>query len=417
MKLSAIQKAGVGAVAGLACAVVGTRLLPFLLSTRYLPHRYCYLAQPWLVWTNVVTDSLIFASYASIFGSLWWMANRLRGRNELSSYLWVIVSFGAFILACGVTHAMETVTVWLPVYRLSALMKVVAAIVSVPTAIFFGRAAPAIAEHVHRFLNMLSTSEREKEMAVSALVASEKLAVVGRLSASISHEINNPLEAVGNVLYILRNDPAIPAESLSLLKTAEAELFRAAKIASNTLMFYRESVKPVEVSLDELVQSVFQLLKRRFDDRGIRVSCRFRGDQRVEAFPGELKQVIINLLQNAGDAIDKDGEIFAHVQARTQHGKQGYAITVADTGKGMDQEHRAQLFKMFFTTKGLAGTGLGLWLVKSILDKHHGTVRIRSRLGVGTVFSIWLPRQLKHAVSGELLPSRLAPVELIGGTT
>ncbi len=257
MKLSAIQKAGVGVVAGLACAVVGTRLLPFLLSTRYLPHRYCYLAQPWLVWTNVVTDSLIFASYASIFGSLWWMANRLRGRNELSSYLWVIVSFGAFILACGVTHAMETVTVWLPVYRLSALMKVVAAIVSVPTAIFFGRAAPAIAEHVHRFLNMLSTSEREKEMAVSALVASEKLAVVGRLSASISHEINNPLEAVGNVLYILRNDPAIPAESLSLLKTAEAELFRAAKIASNTLMFYRESVKPVEVSLDELVQSVF----------------------------------------------------------------------------------------------------------------------------------------------------------------
>lgn len=412
MRMSFTKKLVVGVIGGLGLVAAATWSIPFLLSTRYLPHRYCYLAQPWLVWTNVVTDSIIFISYAWIFASLWWMANKLRNRREIHAYLWIFVSFGLFILACGVTHAMETVTIWLPVYRLSALTKVLAALVSFPTAVLFSRAAPSVEKNMRRFLDMLSTTEREKELAISALVASEKLAVVGRLSASISHEINNPLEAVGNLLYILRTDPTMPPRLLETLKVAEAELFRAARIASNTLMFYRESVKPVEVSLDELVQSVFHLLKHKLDERQIRFDCRYRGDQRMEVFPGELKQVVINLLQNAADAIGKDGRILAHVQARSQHGERGYAITVGDTGKGMDREQRARLFTMFFTTKGMAGTGLGLWLVKSILDKHHGTVRVRSRPGTGTVFSIWLPRELKHAESSELLPSRLESMEL-----
>ncbi len=412
MKLSSFQRRALAAAGAVGLAAAGFWLLPFFLSTRYLPHRFCYLAQPWLVWTNVVTDSIIFISYAWIFASLWWLANKLRNRAEVRAYLWIFVSFGLFILACGVTHAMETITVWLPVYRLSALIKVLAALVSFPTAVLFSRAAPTVEKNMRRFLEMLSTTEREKEMAISALVASEKLAVVGRLSASISHEINNPLEAVGNLLYILKNDPAVPAESQGLLKTAESELFRAAKIASNTLMFYRESVKPVTVSLDELVQGVFHLLKHKLDERHILYDCRFRGDQRVEVFPGELKQVIINLLQNAADAIGKNGRIVVHVQARSLHGERGYAITVGDTGKGIKLEERSRLFTMFFTTKGMAGTGLGLWLVKSILDKHHGTVKVRSKPGVGTVLSVWLPRELKLAESSELLPSRVGTVGL-----
>ena len=218
-KLLALSAFGI-VVAGI---LAQTGALRALFSSSYVPHRYCYLAQPGLVWTNVVMDGLIGLSYAIIFSALFWIANRLRGVPDLRGYLWIFISFGTFIVACGATHIMEIVTVWIPVYPLSATVKVICAAASVPTAILFTRAAPALARAIGSFLAMLSTTRMEREQAVLALAASEKLAVAGRISASISHEIKNPLDTVGNLLYLLIQDERIDLAELEVALAGKVE--------------------------------------------------------------------------------------------------------------------------------------------------------------------------------------------------
>jgi two-component system, sensor histidine kinase and response regulator len=148
-------------LAVVACARAGAFSL--LLSSNYLPHRFCYLAQPGLIWTNVSMDALIAAAYGVIFGCLFWIVGRLKSLSELKAYTWIIVSFGTFILACGVTHAMEVVTVWWPVYRLSAAFKIICAGVSIPTALLFFRATPGLTRNLRQFLETFSRARRQTE--------------------------------------------------------------------------------------------------------------------------------------------------------------------------------------------------------------------------------------------------------------
>jgi signal transduction histidine kinase len=364
----------------------------FLLSANYLPHRYCYLIQPGLVWTNVTMDGLIAVSYLVIFMGLFWMAAKLRHRAEIKSYLWIFLSFGTFIVACGMTHVMEMITIWWPVYRLSAAVKVVCAAASVPTAILFVRIAPAVTRNMERFLSTLSATQYEKDQALVSLIAAEKLAVAGRISASIAHEIKNPLESVGNVLHLLRTSPGFPAEMLPLMDTADSEMARAVHIAGSTLSLYRESLAPVEVSLTPLIQSVIDLQTADFVHHNIQVQPRLRTPRAIYAYPGELRQIFINLIHNATAAIGENGSIFVRVQPRLG----GYSITIADNGPGIEPANRAKLFSLFFTTKGESGTGLGLWLVQSLVEKHGGRIRFRSRIAGesiirGSLFNIWLP--------------------------
>ncbi len=143
------------AMSGLvAIAVAWSGVLSPLFSADYLPHRYCYLAKPGLIWTNVAMDGLIALSYAVIFGSLWWVAHRLRRTRMLDAYQWIFLAFGAFIAACGATHLMEVVTVWWPVYPLSAAVKVVCALASIPTAVLFARAAPGLVAQITHFFEL-----------------------------------------------------------------------------------------------------------------------------------------------------------------------------------------------------------------------------------------------------------------------
>ena len=221
-----------------------TGVLAGLFSPNYLPHRFCYLQQPWLVWTNVTMDGLIAISYASIFVSLFWIAGKLRSLQDLRTYLWILIAFGTFIVACGATHLMELITVWWPVYPISAGVKVLCAAASVPTAILFARAAPGLATNIRHFLQMLSTTQQEKDQAVGALLASEKLVVAGRISASISHEIKNPLDTAGNLLYLLAADPRMPSDLVAMAKTASSELQRADEIAQSNLSLLRKSSAP-----------------------------------------------------------------------------------------------------------------------------------------------------------------------------
>ena len=377
-----------------------TGVLAALLSPNYLPHRYCYLQQPWLVWTNVTMDGLIAISYGAIFAALFWIAGKLRSLQDLRDYVWMLIAFGTFIVACGATHLMELITVWWPVYRLAAVVKVLCAAASVPTAIVFVLAAPVLAGNIRRFLDMLSTTQQEKERAVHSLMASEKLAVAGRISASISHEIKNPLETAGNVLYLLAADGRMPSDLVALAKAASAELKRADQIAQSNLSLLRTSGSAVSVSLAELVDNVLDLQRPQLMERGISLQRRLHVPLPLTAYSGELRQILVNLIQNAAAAIGSKGRILVRVQPRSlpaeAGGQPGYSITIADTGPGIELKHRQRLFTLFFTTKGEQGTGMGLWLVRSMVEKQGGRIRFRSRTAAecdkpGTLFNIWIP--------------------------
>ena len=186
------------------------RLFPSLLSTNYLPHRYCYLAQPGLVWTNVVTDSLIAISYVSIFCCLIWIARRLRRIPDTRNYLWIFISFGAFIVACGATHAMEVVTVWWPFYPLSATVKVICAAVSVPTAILFARVTPTLARNIRRFLEMQTKTVEQRDEALIALKVSEHLVAerqrTAKRLAGLSAQLTAVLESTSDRVMTIGHD-------------------------------------------------------------------------------------------------------------------------------------------------------------------------------------------------------------------
>jgi signal transduction histidine kinase len=379
-----------------------TRALGWLLSSHYLPHAHCYLQQQWLIWTNVTMDAFIAISYCTIFACLFWIARTLRSVQDLRVYLWLLLAFGTLVVASGGTHLMELVTVWWPAYRLSAGVKILCAAASVPSAILLACAAPTLAATIRGFLEVFSPARWEKEQAMRALVASEKLVVAGRISASISHEIKNPLETAGNLLSILAEDQRMPADLVDVAKTASAELKRVDGIAQSTLALLRSSRSPLPLSLDELVENVLDLQIPQLMRRGISVQHRLRVSGPVKAYSGELRQILFNLIQNAAAAIGSEGRIIVRVQPRRllvnigQPG--GYSITVADTGHGIDRKQRAHLFTQFFTTQGEEGMGLGLWLVRSMVEKQGGRIRVRSRAATesdkpGTVFNIWIPLQ------------------------
>ncbi|MGD0732885.1 MAG: ATP-binding protein [Terracidiphilus sp.] len=225
-----------------------------------------------------------------------------------------------------------------------------------------------------------------------ALRRSEQLAAAGRLAASIAHEINNPLEAVTNLLFLAGMDPTVTGNSRHLLQEADRELRRLSHIAARSLKFYRQQTAPALSSLEELIESVLFFYETEMATRKITLQRRYRPAPQVLYHPGEFRQVITNLIGNALQALSRHGRLVVAVRPSTgADGHKGVAVTIADTGSGMDHEMLSRLFHPFVTTKGEAGTGLGLWVSKGILDKHHTRVAVRSRRNSGTVFRLFLP--------------------------
>jgi PAS domain S-box-containing protein len=248
----------------------------------------------------------------------------------------------------------------------------------------------------------------ERQKAEDALRQSEKLATAGRLASSIAHEINNPLEAVTNLLYLIAGDDTLAPDTRHLLDVAQSELVRVSHITTQTLRFYRQSARPTQEEMQRVLDSVAQLFERRLQDAGVRLECRYRSTQPSMVFAGELRQVVANLVGNALDAISPRGRILLREHTATDWptGRRGTRITVADTGHGMSPETVQRIFEPFFSTKTDTGTGLGLWVSKEIVEKHGGWIRVRScqrsKLS-GTVFSLFLPHI--PASSVELLTS------------
>jgi PAS domain S-box-containing protein len=236
------------------------------------------------------------------------------------------------------------------------------------------------------------SAEKQSEEAIRR---SEKLATAGRLAASIAHEINNPLEAVVNLLYLARNDPSHAGEYLTL---AEKEVGRVARLAQQTLGFVRDASSPASMDPAAIMVEILQLYSRKLEGRRIRVSRRYRGSCQISGYSGELRQLLANLLVNALDAMADGGSL--QVRVAMGHdwsdGRDGVRITVADNGSGIPRDHLQQIFEPFYTTKKDTGTGLGLWVSRGIVQKHGGRIRVRSRADgrvTGTVFSIFLPQR------------------------
>jgi PAS domain S-box-containing protein len=236
----------------------------------------------------------------------------------------------------------------------------------------------------------------DQKRAEALLRNTERMAAMGRLAATIAHEINNPLESVTNVFYLLSRHANLDPAARAYLSIAEDELKRISHIVKQTLGFYRETERPVPVKLSTVLDSVFELYEHRGDKTGVRLERKYDLDPIVLGYPGELRQVFSNLVVNAMEAVGEDGKVVIHA-ARSRDwrygGRQGVRIVVADDGPGISASHRRHLFEPFFTTKGERGTGLGLWVTLGMVQKHHGNIRVRSATGEhhGTVFSVFLP--------------------------
>jgi PAS domain S-box-containing protein len=229
----------------------------------------------------------------------------------------------------------------------------------------------------------------------NALVQSEKLAVVGRMASSIAHEINNPLESVTNLLYIAARVSDLD-EVREHLQAADRELRRVSAITNQTLRFHKQSTSPTEITGEELLTGVLSIYQGRIINSNIRVEMRCHTSHPVRCFEGEIRQVLSNLIGNAIDAMHSSGGrlLLACRKGHDGLGRDGLFITVADNGPGMTEETRAKAFEPFYTTKGFAGTGLGLWVSQEIIDRHHGRLRLRSTQcapGHSTVATFFLP--------------------------
>lgn len=242
---------------------------------------------------------------------------------------------------------------------------------------------------------------RQVAMAQEALLRSEKLAVTGRLAASIAHEINNPLEAITNLLFLMHGD-LTQEQMRGLLADAEHELARVTEITKQTLRFYREPSQPVLTEVAPVLESVLKLYRTRLVAAGVTVERDSHCERaQVLSTPGELRQVFANLIGNAIDAMRRGGRLRIRISEyqRFDHPGQMIRITIADTGVGIPPEVLPAIFEPFVTTKGETGTGLGLWVTSEIIKKNGWRIRVRSCRMVrqsGTVFSILIPKLDTH---------------------
>jgi PAS domain S-box-containing protein len=251
-----------------------------------------------------------------------------------------------------------------------------------------------------RWVGAIVVETTERKRAEEALRKTEKLAAAGRLATSIAHEINNPLEAVTNLLYLLRHQPSLDLEATSYADLAQQEISRVAEMTQQTLRFYRQSTLPVVANIAELLESVLTLFAGRMLALQVKVSRKIGPDVDLYCFSGELRQVFANLIGNAIDAMAEGGYLRLSVRRSRSwvDGTPGIRLFVADTGCGMTRATRLRIFEPFFTTKEATGTGLGLWVSGEIIGKHNATVRVVSRPSSaangrqsGSVFMLFFP--------------------------
>jgi PAS domain S-box-containing protein len=251
--------------------------------------------------------------------------------------------------------------------------------------------------------------------AEEALRETEKLAAMGRVAGIIAHEINNPLAAITNTLYLVRNHPSLDDTARHFADVAEQELQRVSHITRQTLSFYRESKQPISVNVTELLNDVLELQDRVLNSSHIVVQRKYEISAVVQGFPVELRQVFLNLVGNAIQAMPAGGSLRVYVREATDWLRQrrGTAISIVDTGIGIRPEDSKRLFQPFFSTKSTKGTGLGLWISKGIVQKYDGSLSCRSYRtlrGCVTSFRVFLPISAASAAEAQKVEPEMTQV-------
>jgi signal transduction histidine kinase len=353
-----------------------------------MPHAVCWAAAPRLVWTMVITNFITFLSYLSICLTLFYLARRT-GKVIARDWAWFLVGFALFIVACGSTHLLEVITTWDPIFWVDAGTNVVTALLSAYVAIQLIRRAGKIAFGINDYASRLAGAESEKRRMEASLLAAQKLADWSRMSAVVAHEINNPLEAIHNLLFLIRSDEQASPEVVKLAKAAAEEASRVMTITRSTLSFFRQTLEPEQIDLGVAAESVSFLLDPVVRGKRISLATATGEDTVVEAFPGEARQVLLNLVRNACEAVP---EVTGQVRVTVVGKANNVMMVVQDNGDGIAPELLPKLFEFGVSTKGERGNGMGLWTVKHIVTRHGGEISVESTLGGGTRFELFWPR-------------------------
>jgi two-component system NtrC family sensor kinase len=247
---------------------------------------------------------------------------------------------------------------------------------------FFRVSADPIVSHGVATGGLVIVAETTKQkLAEQALLANERLAATGRMAHTIAHEINNPLEAITNLVYLLQGSLDTPEVARRYLDTTADELARVSRICRQILSFNRESSSPVEIRICDLIDDVLALNNRELLEKGLLLRRDWNRSLTIQGFPAQLRQVFSNIVRNAVEASFPGGEIRIKISPSRlgrNFAEPAVRITVADHGAGIAAENRARVFDAFFTTKDLKGSGVGLWLSASIVHQHGGRLRVRS---------------------------------------
>jgi signal transduction histidine kinase len=242
-----------------------------------------------------------------------------------------------------------------------------------------------------------------------ALRQSERLAVVGRLTSTVMHEIRNPLESAQGLLYVLAQDNEATDEIRQLAQSVQVQLSHVQEIINRTLSLSRESAAPVSLDLGKVTDEILKFYSGRMELNRIAVDRRYGVNCRFEGYIGETRQVVSNIIANALDAISRDGTLTIRIRRQVANGRPGITYLVRDTGPGIPAQYQEAVFQPFFTTKGEKGSGLGLWIVDEIVRRRGGTLWLRTstRTGrSGTCFRVFLPDDAGMAQPGEASGAR-----------
>ena len=356
---------------------------PFL-----MPHAVCWAAAPKLIWTMVVANLVTFLSYLSLCGTLLFIARRTF-RVMARDWVLFVVGFALFIVACGSTHLMDVVTTWIPVFWVDAWATIITAVLSACVAVLLHRRAGHISFGITDYAKRLASTEQEKDSMRDKLLAARKLEDWSKMSAVISHEIANPLESIQNVLYLVQTDRTASPETIELVQQAQQEVARVMTISRSTLSFHRESAKPELVNLHSVAESVCFLLQGIIQEREVDFKVIGSGLYEIEAFPGETRQVMLNLARNACEATTTPG---SRVTLQFANVDGGVEFIITDQGHGIDPHVAATLFDFGKSTKGADGNGIGLWTVKQIVTKHCGRIALDGDYHGGARFIVWWPK-------------------------
>jgi len=341
----------------------------------------------------VVTNAITALSYLSICLTLLYLTRRTR-RVIARDWAWFLVGFALFIVACGSTHLMEVVTTWLPYFWLDATANLVTAALSAYVAVMLINRAHTIAFSINDYAARLASNELEKQRMMESLLAAQKLEDWSRMSTVLAHEIANPLEAVTNLLYLIRTSAGVSPEVVSAAHTAAAETDRVLTISRATLSFFRQGSEPESIDLRVAAESVRFLLHSTLQEKRISLAITAEGDATVMALPGEPRQVLLNLIRNAAESSPRDGEVTVLIAG----GPSAVQVAVADRGPGIDAATQSHLIQFGFTSKGERGNGMGLWSVRQILGRHGGEISVKSSPGAGATFTLSWPRNFGKPV-------------------